>query len=234
MVATSRLPAHRLSAAFLSICSMACSSSVADPGYQLVAMAVGPVQVDSFHTVLRDSGIVVISTQLADTAARMEENQRVVATITTSAGDSEAIFVGRDICGQGGAFYLCRGLLVSMAQGGNIADLFDQFDDIPARLTLVSVSGRVGGLRVLGGISINYAASIVRDLPLVAGVTTDAVGSAGGTSASFDRLLSGAIALDFKAAHRGDGRIQASRGDTLSFRYENPDSSVVTMSVAIP
>lgn len=214
--------------------TMACSSSPVEPPFQTVVVDIGPLQLDSFHTVLQDSGIVVVSSRLADTLGTIEEKQLIAATLTTSRGDSESFYLGRDVCGSGGVFHLCRGLVVSMRGSAQVRSLFARLDALPARLTLVSVSGRVGGVRVLGDLLTSTATSLIQAMPEVEGVSLDGVGSPGGGSSAFRYLLSGAIALDFGAPRPHDGRVQAVSADTVIIVGVGSSGSTIVLSIVVP
>ena len=217
----------------LAVLLVACTSAT-EPHFQVVAANVGPLQLDTFHSVLRDSGVIVVSSRLVDTLANLDEHQLIAATLTTSRGDSESLFLGRDICGSGGVFHLCRGLLVSMTGTAQVASLFSQMEAVPARLTSVSVSGRLGGVRVLGETPTGQAINSIRGMVAVASVTTDGVGSAGGSSASYRSLLSAAIALDGGAPVAHDGRVQAQSGDTVVVAGIGSGGITVKFSVVLP
>jgi hypothetical protein len=190
------------------------------------------VAVDSFFSVLRDSGLVVVTAIPIDTVSRPGSSERVRLYLRSDAGDSETIDLGPRLCGPPATAYDCTSLSILLKDGHRATDLQPVLASIPARLWLVSISGLLAGVRVFDRDRVDGAMRLLASQPAVRAVERDSPGWTDTPPLAAFAELSGALPLDFAQPVRGDGTLQSRPGDTLRVSYRQPDGT--TLSSAMP
>lgn len=217
---------------FLVAALAACSTGTEPIGYSSPQLA--NTKVDPIFSMMKDSGLVVVSASPVDSLTRPGPYQRLRVSVRSATGDSEEIDLGPVLCGDIGRAYYCSDLGVTMNSGHHATELQPTLDRIGARFWMVSVSGTFAGVWVFDR-GRRFAATLaLTSQPSVRAVEPDFVGWAGSPSSAAFARMNGALPLDFGPPIRGDGRLQAQAHDTLHLAYLQPDGSTLARSIPSP
>ncbi len=189
--------------------------------------------VDDFTSAFVDWGLVAVSALPADTSYRPGPRDRIPVAVTSSSGDTESVGLSSIVCGQPPTLYACRQLELQMDSGYQAQQLRLAMDQIPARFTLVSVTGQVAGVWVFEPASLDNAIEILSRQPGVKHVGLALISSVGG-GGSASPYLEGALPLDFLRVVPGDGHLQARSGDTLTVTYDQPNGTQLRSQFVVP
>lgn len=183
----------------------------------------------SDRAVLRDSGLLVVAAVPKDTTVIQPPHFRLQLELTTTSGDIESFNLTPIICDE---FTLsCHHIGVVMKEGHHIRETFSLLNAVPARVSMDIFGGELAGVYVFEPDNVPEAASKLRSHP--------AVKSAERTHAGVDPpppkwALNGGLPLDFRPVISRDGVLQARPNDTVTVRYQQPDSSIIELRLAIP
>lgn len=218
--------------AFLVVELFGCSGVTEPVEYSSPQLA--NIKVDPIFSMLKDSGLVVVSASPVDSLTRPGPDQRLRVSVRSATGDSEAIDLGPALCGDISSAYYCSDLGVTMKSGHHATELQPTLDRIGARFWMVSVSGTFAGVWVFDR-GRRFAATLaLASQPSVSSVERDFVGWAGSPSSAAFARMNGALPLDFGPPVRGDGRLHAQAHDTLHLAYLQPDGSTLARAIPLP
>lgn len=207
---------------------VACANPLA-PTY--IELPLQQLHVDEFYSVIRDSGLIGVAALPADMTYRIGAGERVRVQVAASSGDSETVDLEKEVCEPGP--YLCTSLTLAMREGHVAHELLGLLESIPARLWLVSTSGRSAGIRVFDSRDVRRAEEMIRARASVSSVGKDVLFSAGGPGTSAFSRLFGAAPVDHASVVRGDHHIQGAPGDTVRFSYVQPSGDTLECHVVL-
>lgn len=181
------------------------------------------------YSVLRDSGVLIITGVPQDTTRVQPPNARLRLELATSAGDVEPFDLSPIVCDE---FTLaCHIVDVVMKDGRHVGELFSLLNSVPARVYLVAFAGELGSVYVFHPERVPDAVRQLGSHPAVESAERSAF-------AAFPPPrkwpLQGGLPLDVRPVGPRDGVLQGQPGDTLTVRYAQPDSSVLELRFTIP
>jgi hypothetical protein len=174
-------------------------------------------------------GYVEIAGSAADPQFEAHARSGFPVEVRSSSGDAEQALFRRSICGPdaGGALWDCHGIIIGMAAGHSVHDVYPNVRAMGARFRAVSPIGASAGVRLFGT-SVNDALRIARRWPGVTSADLNEIGfPADGGTFAIGRFLSASIRLDYRSPVRGNGILEAAHGDTLRMTYTQPDGSLL-------
>lgn len=212
-------------------CSLACSSPVTPEREASVRPELRFLEVQNGR--MRDGGILFVEMAQVDTGYRLPTNEYLPVTVTSPAGESEALRLRREICGlETGNAYICHFFSVSVAQGHDVRDIEGDLQRFNARLTLVAAIPTFGSAYAFGDWGRTMAD--VRKLRNVVNVDYVRLLISTADFPPFATLLAGAAPFNYGIPTPGDGVVTAHASDTLSITYIQPDGSPLTYRVSPP
>ena len=180
--------------------------------------------------------IMYIHAYPADTAFRLQRGHRIPVEIRVSSGDRETAQLYRYFCParEYGPVYGCFEFTVRMRDGFDAADLAGRVEAAGGRLYLVwdyhtIGSGRWATITLFSPDDLVGRAHRARSWPGVDSTSLSwQMGSIDGQPPEnwFRSLLRVPVPVDAEPAVRGDGVVQARRGDTVEVIYAQPLSTV--------
>ena len=207
----------------------ACSHEPATAPLTFMEERLDSLWVEPVYSDVRDSGLLVAMATPADTSFRLPSNARLKLQLTTSGGDSEEWAFWPYMCGNRD----CSAVTITMNDGYDVTSLQSFFFSIPSRLWSVSVTGRIGGLRLFDPARMATALDLISRQSTVQVVEADQIGTGGFATLPRWHVLS-AIPIDFRTPRHNDGVLQVASAQTIELRYVQPDSSFLSITMVIP
>jgi hypothetical protein len=219
---------HALCAALCLFASATCSGPT-EPGLRYPDVPLDELRLYNF-SVLRDSGLVLISGVPHDTNQILPPNDRLRLELSSSAGETESFDQSPIICND--ETLACHGVDILLNDGWNVRDLFQLLNSIPARVYLTVFAGQGGSVFVFHPERVADAISQLKSQPAVK--SAERWSYAADPPAKKWPLLGG-LPLDFRPIVVNDGVVQAQPGDTITVRYyTKPDSNFVELRFTLP
>lgn len=182
---------------------------------------------------VQDSGIVLVNALPLDSSFRLARNESARLRVETASGDIEELVLEHENCQRRpGQPSRCKEVALGMEDGYRAEPLRAYAEAINGRIYGISVSGRVAALRIFGG-SLDAAQRTAKSWPGVRHAELNFLAFVDGPSAWTYALLGAAAPLDFAPAVPRDGHVQVRHGDRLTFTYQQPDGTSLTLSVVI-
>lgn len=193
------------------------------------------IQFSDFQSArLFPGGFLFIEARPLDWAYRLPANRYLIASVTTSAGESEEMRLKRSICGlESGQSYLCRFFSVSVASGSDVRELSESLARRNARFSLIAQPPTYASAYAFGG----WEATMLfaQSLPGVQAVEVVSVSSTGSPGQiPLAALLAGALPFDRGTPVANDGVVTALPADSVWVRYSQPTGATVTLAFLPP
>jgi hypothetical protein len=118
-----------------------------------------------------------------------------------------------------------------MKEGHHILETFSLLNAVPARVSTVSFGGELGGVYVFEPDKVPEAVSKLKSHPAVKSAERSSFAA---YPPPRKWGLRGGLPLDFRAVISRDGVLQARSNDTVRVQYQQPDSSIIELRLAIP
>jgi len=200
-----------------------------EPPLRVVNPALDSIWIEPFYSRLSALGVLVVIGAPNDTAFRLADDERLLLTASTSAGDLETFRMGRYICDGGRD---CTGLIISMADGYLAAELAERIKHLPVRV--YSFSSRTASGRVIEWHRVQHVMTELRKVAGVRMVDRDALGCGSCTALPLSQTLAG-LPLDYMVPPRpNDGLLQVATGVTVNVRYEQATGVALERNILMP
>jgi hypothetical protein len=177
---------------------------------------------------LRDSGLAVIEAVPSDASLHLGTTERLRLDVITTAGDEESFGFMGYLCGPRD----CTGLTISMKAGHSAAEIAAIVYRLNARLYFESLNGQLGGVRVLDPWRVERVMQELRNYPGLATVNHDELACIAPCTLPASHVIA-AIPVDFEPVVPHDGVLQMGAGQTIVFRYSQPDGGLLNYVVRI-
>lgn len=186
---------------------------------------------EPFHLVWPEQGILAVGGALADSTARLRDDERVAIQVSVTSGDAEELLLESALDFPGPTV---RTLIsVTMRSPHTVDELAAIIGQIPARWWLICQSRTCGAFRIFDSRRVASAVEVLSDDERVEFVNRDILGFPGDPPSNLLQLLFVAAPMDYGQAQPGDGILQGQKGDVIEVKYTQPDGAVLVDSIVM-
>lgn len=180
----------------------------------------------------RNSGVLVVMAEPADSTVRLGEGERLRLALTTSRGDAETLEFWRHLCN---LHEVCSSLSILMKPGRRALEVQGVLARVPARFQIVSFSGSFGSARVFDPNRVEPALGLLQLHFGVQSVQRDVIGwSQGSGPAPRLNLVLASAPVDAMLPTPNDGTVQAVQGDKIHLKYTQPSGALLEFVAVVP
>jgi hypothetical protein len=186
---------------------------------------------EPFYIVWPEQGILAVGGALADSTARLRDDERVAVQVSVASGDSEELLLESALDFPGPTVRTM--VAVTMHSPHTVDELAGVIGQIPARWWLICQSRTCGAFRIFDSRRVASAIEDLSDDARVEFVERDVLGFPGDPPTNLPQLLFAAVPMDYGQAQPGDSIVQGQKGDLIEVRYTQPDGSVLVHSIVM-